>query len=174
MFAVLVLRYAIPPTSQTTTYPEWLRVVVMGKRFVRGIALVLCGLMVMGCASQGTPLTVRAEGSELAYQPATLRVAAGSTVVLTFENNSAFSHNFILVNGDEATLLAVDAAGDAAGDAGGYIPVGVPGMIAQSALLVAGTTEVVTFVAPAAGTYIYFCTYPAHLEGGMRGVLTVE
>lgn len=65
----------------------------------------------MGCARQGTPLTVRAEGSDLVFQPAALRVAAGSMVVLTFENNPVFSHNFILVNGDEATLRAADMTG---------------------------------------------------------------
>ena len=146
---------------------------------VRNRVLVgfIVGLLLVSCAASTvatTAVTVRATGSELAFQPATVTVPAGKQVVLTFENSSAFSHDFILVEGNEATLTAVDAGGDAAGEAGGYVPVGVPGMLAHSQLLLPGTTEVVTFTAPAPGTYFYFCTYPAHLEGGMRGVLIVK
>lgn len=145
----------------------------MWKRLLCVLLSVLGLLVLVGCGSQTPALTVRALGSELAFQPATLQVVAGSTVVLTFDNASDFSHNFILVNGDEATLRTVDAGGDAAGDAGGYIPVGVPGMLVHTGLLTPGSKEVVTFTAPNPGTYFYFCTYPAHLEGGMRGILTV-
>ncbi len=114
--------------------------------------------LVMGCARQGTPLTVRAEGSDLVFQPAVLRVAAGSMVVLTFENNAVFSHYFILVNSDEATLRAAD----------------MTGMYAHSPLLPSQTIQDFSFTVPSAGTYFYFCSFPGHLAGGKRGVLTVQ
>ncbi len=149
----------------------------MNNHFRRVFAGLGCAVMLASCAGGApavTALTVRATGAEMAYQPASMTVPAGAAVELTFENNSDFSHNFILINGDEATLTAVDVGGDKAGESGGYIPVNVPGTIAESTLLTAGQTGVVKFTAPAAGTYFYFCTYPSHLEAGMRGVLTVE
>lgn len=112
----------------------------MWKRQLCGLMGVLGLFVLVGCATQPAALTVRPVGSELAFQPATLQMVTGSTVALTFENAEDFSHNFILVNGDEATVMTVDAGGDAAGESGGYIPVGVPGMIAHTQLLLPGNT----------------------------------
>jgi azurin len=84
------------------------------------------------------------------------------------------SHNFVLVNGGEDVANAVDEAGSAAGEAAGYVPADKANIIASSALLAPGASATVEFTAPAAGTYTYVCTYPAHLGGGMKGVLTVN
>ena len=143
--------------------------------FMRGalVALVVGVLTACGGAKP-VAVTVSVQGSDLQFVPAEVRVPVGATVALTFTNDSDLSHNFILVDGNEQTLTEVDAGADKAGDAGNYIPADMPGLVAHSGLLAPGTSEVVTFTAPAAGTYFFFCSYPSHLEGGMRGVLTVN
>ena len=47
-------------------------------------------------------------------------------------------------------------------------------VIASIAMLGPGESGSATFVAPAAGTYDYICTFPGHCLAGMRGVLTVK
>jgi uncharacterized cupredoxin-like copper-binding protein len=41
-------------------------------------------------------------------------------------------------------------------------------------MLAPGGKATITFTAPAAGTYTFLCTYPAHYAGGMKGTLTVN
>jgi plastocyanin len=119
-------------------------------------------------------LTVGSDGEYLAFSPITLTANVGETVSLTFKNNStALSHNFVLVNGGEDVATAVDEAGSDAGEAGGYVPADNANIIASIALF-AGTSEQLEFTVPAAGTYTYICTYPAHLGGGMKGTLIVK
>jgi plastocyanin len=120
-------------------------------------------------------LTVGSDGENLAFAPITLTANVGETVSLTFKNNStALPHNFVLVNGGEDVATTVDEAASAAGEAAGYIPADKANIIASSALLAPGASEQLEFTVPAAGTYTYICTYPAHLGGGMKGVLTVN
>ena len=111
----------------------------------------------------------------MAYAPVALTAKAGEKVSLVFKNNStALSHNFVLVNGGEDVANAVNDAGSEAGEAAGYVPADKANIIAHSALLAPGASETLEFTAPAAGTYTYVCTYPAHLGGGMKGTLTVN
>ena len=149
------------------------RKIALGVLLVGAFVLAACGGASGGAASGG--LTVGSDGENLAFAPVTLTAKAGEKVSITFKNNStALSHNFVLVNGGEDVANAVDEAASAAGEAAGYIPADKANIIASSALLAPGASATVEFTAPAAGTYTYVCTYPAHLGGGMKGVLTVN
>ena len=149
------------------------RKIALGVLLVGAFVLAACGGASSGAASGG--LTVGSDGENLAYAPVTLTAKAGEKVSLVFKNNStALSHNFVLVNGGEDVANAVDEAGSAAGEATGYVPADKANIIASSALLAPGASETLEFTAPAAGTYTYICTYPAHLGGGMKGTLTVN
>jgi plastocyanin len=150
------------------------RKIALGVLLVGAFVLAACGGASDGAASGGG-LTVGSDGENLAYAPASLTVKAGEKVSLVFKNNStALQHNFVLVNGGEDVAIAVDEAASEAGEAAGYLPADKANIIASSALLAPGASETLEFTASAAGTYTYICTYPAHLGGGMKGVLTVN
>jgi plastocyanin len=146
----------------------------VGSLLVAGALLIVaCGGGSSGGDSSGG-LTVSSDGENLAYKPASLSVAAGSSVSLTFVNESAAQqHNWVLVAGGDDVALAVD---EAALDAGppNYVPAGDANIVAATDMLAPGGKATITFTAPAAGTYTFLCTYPAHYAGGMRGTLTVN
>ena len=149
------------------------RKIALGVLLVGAFVLAACGGASSGAASGA--LTVGSDGENLAYAPVALTAKAGEKVSITFKNNStALAHNFVLVNGGVDVATAVDEAATEAGEAAGYIPADKANIIAHSALLASGASETLEFTAPAAGTYSYICTYPAHLGGGMIGTLTVN
>jgi uncharacterized cupredoxin-like copper-binding protein len=149
------------------------RKIALGVLLVGAFVLAACGGASGDAASGG--LTVGSDGENLAYAPVTLTAKAGEKVSLVFKNNStALQHNFVLVNGGVDVATAVDEAASEAGEAAGYLPADKANIIAHSALLAPGASETLEFTAPAAGTYSYICTYPAHLGGGMVGTLTVN
>jgi plastocyanin len=121
-----------------------------------------------GALNFGTP------GENLAYEPATGTATAGSQVSVTFTNNStAQQHNWVLVNGGDDVAAQVAEAGINVGPPE-YLPAGDPNVLASTKMLQPGANESITFTAPAAGTYTFLCTYPAHFAGGMKGTLTVQ
>jgi len=149
------------------------RKIALGVLLVGAFVLAACGGASGDAASGG--LTVGSDGENLAYAPVALTAKAGEKVSLVFKNNStALAHNFVLVNGGEDVANAVNDAGSEAGEAAGYVPADKANIIVSSALLAPGASETLEFTAPAAGTYTYVCTYPAHLGGGMKGTLTVN
>lgn len=149
------------------------RKIALGVLLVGAFVLAACGGASGGAASGG--LTVGTDGENLAFNNVALTAKAGEKVSITFKNNStALSHNFVLVKGGDDVAATVDEAASAAGEAAGYVPADKANIVASSALLAPGASATVEFTAPAAGTYTYICTYPAHFGGGMKGVLTVN
>jgi uncharacterized cupredoxin-like copper-binding protein len=149
------------------------RKIALGVLLVGAFVLAACGGAKGGAASGA--LTVGTDGENLAFNNVALTAKAGEKVSITFKNNStALSHNFVLVKGGDDVAATVDEAAGTAGEAAGYIPADKANIIANSALIAPGASATVEFTAPAAGTYTYICTYPAHYGGGMKGVLTVN
>jgi plastocyanin len=142
--------------------------------FVMVLGLASCGSASTAPATSGNALIVTAKDAEFAFAPTELTAKSGETVTLTFNNTSVLNHNLILIKDDMAILAKVDAGADLSGDAGGYIPTDKTDIVATTKLLTPGSSETITFTAPAPGKYLYFCTYPAHLEGSMKGSLTVN
>lgn len=151
------------------------RKIALGVLLVSAFVLAACGGAASDGAASGGGLSVGSDGENLAYAPISLTAKAGEKVSLTFKNNStAQVHNFVLVNGGDDVATAVNDAGIEAGEAGAYVAADKANIIAHTGLLAAGGSETIEFTAPAAGTYSYICTYPAHYGGGMVGVLTVN
>jgi len=97
-------------------------------------------------APESVDLTV-ATTAPYAYSPATLSAKAGSLVNLTYTNNDPVPiqmHNWVLDEGDAETDV-----------------VGV------------GASASVTFTAPDAGTYEFYCSVGNHRTLGMVGTFTV-
>jgi azurin len=126
-------------------------------------------------APSGQPVSIGTKGGEWQFDTDTLEVAAGQDIVLTFHNNAkTTAHNWVLVSGGDDVATAVNTAGEQAGEAAGYISDDARIIARTTGLVKGGQTESVAFTAPAAGTYTYLCTFPGHLELGMKGVLTVK
>ncbi len=121
------------------------------------------------------PVSLGTNGGDWQFDADTLEIAAGQDIALTFNNGAkTTAHNWLLVRGGDDVATEINAAGEAAGATAAYIP-NDPRIIARTAGLVkGGQSETVTFSAPAAGTYVYLCTFPGHLDLGMKGVLTVR
>jgi len=126
-------------------------------------------------AIRAQPVSLGTNGGEWQFDQATLELAAGEDIVLTFNNGAkTTAHNWLLVSGGDDVATEVNAAGMASGEGAGYIPDDTRIIARTAGLVKGGQSESVTFTAPAAGTYVYLCTFPGHFELGMKGVLTVK
>jgi len=117
-----------------------------------------------------------AGANDFSYDKTTLEAPAGSQITLNFTNNTDLKdevgHNWVLVKpGQEASVLA-DA--QAAGDANDWLQDGDPGIIAHTALIEGGSSDSITFDAPAPGTYTFLSTFPKQYDGGMKGTLVIK
>ena len=121
-------------------------------------------------------ITVKVTGNtmaDMAYEPSSLTVKAGDKVTLTLVNTNTMEgmlHNWVLVKLGSGQEVAT--AGIAAGMDKNYVPENSNVLVA-SALAKPKETITLEFVAPAAGSYNYICTYPGHFPK-MIGKLYVE
>ncbi len=121
-------------------------------------------------------ITLNAQGlsmAEMSYDKAELKVAAGSTILLTLENKStdeSMPHNFVLVQKGEEKFVA--DAGLKAGLDANYVP-SIEEVLVSTKMLKPGEKVIITFPAPPKGEYPYICTYPGHYTI-MKGKLIVE
>ncbi|GIV97984.1 MAG: hypothetical protein KatS3mg057_2641 [Herpetosiphonaceae bacterium] len=102
-----------------------------------------------GAAGDVRAVTVGAVGSELKFTEEKITVKSGETVKVVFNNDSALPHSFAMDNPK----------------------VSIPDNVVTG--LATGQSGEATFVAPAPGTYTYYCAVPGHREAGMVGVLEV-
>ena len=114
---------------------------------------------------------------QMKYNLSEIRAKAGSTIVLTLVNvgtmpKDAMGHNWTLLNAG-VDYKEYASAAESAKDNGYQVKGRESDVIAHTAILGPGETETLTFTAPAAGTYKYVCTFPAHY-GTMNGTLIVE
>lgn len=127
-----------------------------------------------GGGSASTTIEIASDGENLAYDKAAFTVPTGQTITLTFKNvSTAQQHNIVIVNGMEDVAAKVDEESINAGPPD-FLPADRSDIIAATKMLGPGASETITFTAPAPGTYLFICTYPAHYAGGMKGVMTVS
>lgn len=91
------------------------------------------------------PKEVTVVGTEFAFSPANLTVAAGEKVKLTFKNDGGAPHNLV-----------------------------IEGLGVSTETISGGKSDTIEFTAPASGTYPIFCSVPGHRASGMEGSLIVE
>ena len=83
-------------------------------------------------------------------------------------------HNWVLLKkGSDTAAFSTAAATAKASD---YIPAALQGeIIAHTALIGPRKSDEITFKAPTEpGDYPFLCSFPAHYQVGMKGVLTVK
>jgi plastocyanin len=107
---------------------------------VLSLALAACG----GGSAAPEPLNVTIHAKDIAFDTTTLTAKAGQVVNVTYINDGALDHTFL-----------------------------IDGVIAEQKVA-PGATTTFSFTAPAAGTYTYYCNVAGHKEAGMTGTLTVN
>lgn len=121
-------------------------------------------------------LTIEAKDS-MQYNAKKFTVTAGQKVKLTLKHvgtmpKAAMGHNLVILKpGVEAAAFAAKAGTAFKED---YFPAASADQtIANTKLIGGGESDTIEFVAPAAGSYTFICTYPGHW-GAMRGEMIVE
>jgi len=151
--------------------PVWMLMVAL----VAAFALAACGGGGGGGGggSASTTIEIASDGENLAYDKKEFTVPTGQTITLTFKNvSTAQQHNIVIVKGGEDVAAKVDEEAINAGPPN-FLPADSADIIAATKMISPGGSETITFTAPAPGTYVFLCTYPAHYAGGMKGVVTV-
>jgi azurin len=142
------------------------------------IVLTVAGATTDVAAQAGRTIQLTGNDS-LQYSLTTITAKPGErlTVVLrtmSMQPAAQMAHNFVILkpgaNVDQFTMMAGMARDH------GYIPPQFKSQILVATDLVAANESTkATFTAPTKpGTYTYFCTYPAHFSGGMKGTLIVK
>jgi azurin len=113
---------------------------------------------------------------QMQFNLAEMKVKAGQTVRITLKHigkmdKNLMGHNWVLLTpGTEIPEFGALAAAAKATD---YIPSGTDEVIAHTKMLGGGESDTIEFVAPAAGTYDYICSFPGHYAL-MKGKFIVE
>ena len=142
------------------------------------LLLSACGGSSKTEAAPTDPGTIELTANDqMKFSQSEIRVKAGATVKLRFANvgkmpKQAMSHNWMLLtpmsDGD------INALGmKAANNPPTYLPQDGSAIIAHTAMLGAGESDIIEFTAPPAGTYPFICSFPGHYAI-MRGKLISE
>ena len=119
-----------------------------------------------------TTVTIRTEGSALAFFPDQIALKAGTRVRIRYVNEGTLPHNIVFVK-DGADI---DVLGPAAFEASetGYVPLQYEDrMYGHSDLVAPGETGELVFTVPPPGEYFFVCLYAGHynmMYGTMRSV----
>jgi azurin len=155
------------------------------------IGTALVALVTSGCGQKDTSTAAAAAapagpreieitgGDTMKYSLATIEAKPGEDLKVILTNigtqpKEVMGHDWVLLKAG-SDVAAFDAAALASKDTG-YIPAALSDeVIAKIDLLGPRKSGEVEFKAPTApGDYPFLCTFPAHFQAGMKGVLTVK
>jgi azurin len=129
-------------------------------------------------ASAGGTFDITANDS-MKFSMTRLEVKAGQDVKITFTNTgtmakNVMAHNLIILKKGVDPKAYADSAVNA--QATDYIPPSQDDkVLAHTKLLGPKQSEELTFKAPTEpGEYPFLCSFPAHFQSGMKGVLVVQ
>ncbi len=115
-----------------------------------------------GQASRSIEVTT---GNSMAFDPASIQVAAGETVTFVVTNAGQAVHEFTL---GDAAMQREHA------DAMAHMPAGMAHELPNSITMQPGETKRLTWSFVQAGTLEYACHEPGHFDAGMRGQIAVS
>ena len=121
-------------------------------------------------------IQISAVRNEMTFDKSELKVPAGASIELEFENVDLMQHNLLITT--PGSLQTVGTAADELaqrpdGQDRQYVP-DMPQVLYATPLINPGETYVLRFTAPEEpGNYIFVCTFPGHWQT-MNGVLKVE
>ena len=105
--------------------------------------VAIFALVLAACSSSPEPLELTLTATDIAYDTSNISAKVSQNVSISFVNDGALEHNFII---DE---FGIDN------------------------LLKSGETVAISFTPENPGTYDFYCNVAGHLEAGMKGTLTV-
>lgn len=116
---------------------------------------------------------------QMRYSAKSFEVTEGQRVTLTFSNVGkipveSMGHNIVILR--PGTIIPMFAAKCGAAKSTHYVPQdpeSKKAIVAHSKLIGGGQKDVVYFIAPAPGSYPYFCSYPGHFSC-MQGTMVVK
>ncbi|MBK5191796.1 MAG: azurin [Flavobacteriaceae bacterium] len=113
---------------------------------------------------------------QMQFNMAEMKVKAGQTVRITLKHigkmdKNVMGHNWVLLT--QGTEIGAFGQAAVAAKATDYVPAGTTQVIAHTKLLSGGESDTIEFVAPAAGTYDFICSFPGHYAI-MKGKFIVE
>jgi azurin len=149
-------------------------------RLTAAMCLALACLASPVVSGAPAPRTVTLTGSDtFRFAPDTITASPGESLHVVLKVVSQFpktsmAHNFVMLKPGQDIMAFVSAAAQSGDHA--YIPPQLQSQVlVASKLAGAGETVEVTFTAPAkAGSYTFFCSFPAHYLAGMKGTLVVR
>jgi azurin len=155
------------------------------------IATALLALVVAGCSKQETatpsavtpaaagPRTIEVTGNDaMKFNVTAIQAAVGEEFKITLTNvgtmpKQAMGHNLVVLKPGTDVAAYVTAA--AAAQATEYIPAALAGqVVAHTKLLGPKQADSIVLKLTEAGDYPYVCSFPAHYQIGMKGVITVK
>lgn len=154
----------------------------VGGRCARRIALavvLLLGATAPAMGQGGDAKTVQVEvGDNMRFTPSVIEARPGERLHVVLKGVGkiqALAHNFVVLKAGTDPKSFADKAGPATRESGA-IPADMKGrVIVASPLARSGATAEATFAAPTQpGEYTFLCTFPGHLNLGMKGQLIVK
>jgi azurin len=148
------------------------------------VALILSGCSksepaAVAAAPSGPRTIELTAGDNMKYNITRIEAAPGETLHVTLTNvgtlpKEAMGHDWILLRAG-ADAAAYSRAAIAAKDTNYQPPALAAEVLESISLLGPGQTGDVTFNAPTQpGEYPFLCSFPAHYQSGMQGVLVVK
>lgn len=136
------------------------KIIVSLMGLVLAFSLAACGGGDAPAASEGPsgPTELTMVGKDIAYDVTEATAVANQPIKLTFRNEGALEHNWLILGTDTEPTVATEADALAGTDMG---------------ILQPGDERTLEFTLPA-GEYTYICTVPGHAVAGMQGTLTVR
>ena len=156
------------------------------------LAIAMVALLAAGCsktdeskavaapAAASGPRVVQLTGNDaMKYNLNTIEAKVGEEFKVTLTNigtmpKQAMGHNFVVLKaGSDAAAFSVAAAAPAAG-AEHIPPTLADQVIAHTKMLGPKEADSVTLKFTEPGEYPYLCSFPAHFQVGMKGVIIVK
>jgi len=111
--------------------------------FILTVSLLASLAACAGGASSDAPLNLILKAKDIAFDVTHFEAKQGQTINITYTNEGALEHNFVIEEFDVA------------------------------ANILPGETTTITFTANKTGAFKYHCTIPGHTEAGMVGEIIV-
>ena len=148
---------------------------VVGSFGIGSMILAACGGGAVAPTVEATGPAVTLEESaddSVDYSSKALEAPIGSKITLTLTNKSTDKQfNWVLAKPGKMLSVATNGSGES--EATGYLKPGDPDIIVNTKLIKPGTSDTITFSAPPAGEYQFFCTFPGYFIR-MNGKLTIK
>ena len=153
----------------------------------------LVALLAFGCAKKETATAAAAVApaetsgvrvieitgnDSMKFNLSSIELAVGEEVTIKFTNvgsmpKQAMGHNVVVLKaGSDANAFSMAAASASATD---YIPDSLKDqVIDHTKILGPKESDTITLTFSEAGEYTFLCSFPAHFQVGMKGVITVK